>query len=659
MLAVSVFLAWSNSFTIPLVFDDIPSLAGNANIEQLWPLSIPLSPPPGGATVAGRPLINFTFALNYAIGGRNYWSYHLGNILIHVLAALTLMGIVRRTLMTRPLQDRFADSADNLAFASAAVWALHPLQTESVTYLAQRAESLASLLAFLTLYCFTRGALLPDRSAQRRLWLMSAVSVCLAGMASKETMAVVPVLVLLYDRTFVSGSWTAAWRTHWRWHTALAATWLLLAWLVAHTGNRGGTAGYGSTLTALDYAQFQPRAILHYLRLSFWPSPLVFDYGEIIAQPADGFILSAVIVALLAGGTLWALLHRPELGFTFAAFFLLLAPSSSLVPVVTQTMAEHRMYAPLAAVVALSVTALHRLLGRHALAATCVLIPLLAGLTHQRNRDYQSELSLWRDTAQKAPGNPRAFINLGSALDAAGRLPEALDAFSHGLALQPLHPEGHHNNGLALLRSGRPQEAVEQFTMAIRQAPLLAPPHFNLGNALAADGQYSAAVAAFREALRLRPDYPEAGINLGSALYHLGRFPEAEALYRSHLLTHPVSVEAHTNLANVLLSTGRTEEAFGHYEQALNLAPSHTGLRLIYGSALATAGRQAEAARQYRAVLRLQPDSVPALRALGNLLYITGDLTGASESLEQALRLQPGQTDAVQLLALIRSKQNR
>jgi tetratricopeptide (TPR) repeat protein len=658
-LLLLVFLAWSNSFAVPLVFDDVPSLAANTSIRQLWPLGVPFSPPDGGATVAGRPLLNFTFAINYAVSGQQVWSYHLGNLLIHALAALVLFGLVRRTLLLGAMREDFARSATTLAFAVAAIWALHPLQTESVTYLAQRAESLAGLLLFLTLYCYLRGAAQPEAAGPNRFWLAAAVASCLAGMAAKETMVVAPLIVLLHDRTFIADSWGAAWRTRGRWLAALAATWLLLAWLVMHTGNRGGTAGYGSTLTTLDYAQFQPRAILHYLRLAFWPSPLVFDYGEIIAQPAGGFISAAVILALLAGGTLWAVLRRPALGFAGAAFFLLLAPSSSLVPVVTQTMAEHRLYAPLAAVAALTVTMLYRIIGRYTPLVILAVVPLLAYLTYQRNGVYQSELALWRDTAEKAPGNPRAFINLGSALDAAGRRPEALEAFARGLALQPMHPEGRHNYGLALLRSGRLREAVEQFTVAIRQNPRLAPAHFDLGNALAADGQYPAAVAAFHEALRLRPDYPEARINLGSALYHLGRLPEAEALYRGLLLSRPDSVEAHTNLANVLFSSGRTGEAFGHYDQALRLAPAHPGLRLIYGSALASAGRPVEAAGQYRAALRLQPDNVPALRALGALLYQTGDLAGASEALEQALRLQPSQTDTAQLLALIRSQQNR
>ena len=212
-----------------------------------------LSPPDAeGQTVGGRPLLNVTLALNYAAGGTGVWGYHAFNLTIHFLAAMTLYGVVRRTLLRpvafRPggptVRDRFGPAAPALALAIALLWALHPLATEAVTYVIQRVEALMALFYLLTLYCFIRGA--EDEKAASRestLWFGLSWLACLLGMATKEVMATAPLLVLLYDRVFLAGSFAAAWRRRRRLYAALAATWGLLAYLATGTQGRGGTGG--------------------------------------------------------------------------------------------------------------------------------------------------------------------------------------------------------------------------------------------------------------------------------------------------------------------------------------------------------------------------------------------------------------------------------
>lgn len=585
LLVVAAVAAYTNSFSLPFVFDDVPAIAENPTIRHLPSIGEALHPPSAnGVTVGGRPLLNLSFALNYAISGNAVWSYHALNLVIHLLAGLTLFGIVRRTLAvvgrvipspppmipTAP-NRRVKDNAPYLiAFAAALLWTLHPLQTESVTYTVQRAESLAGLFYLLTLYGFIRASASPAPGK----WYPLSLSACLLGMATKEVMASAPLIVLLYDRTFVGGSFRAAWRRRW-FYLGLALTWLLLAYLIVRTGSRGGTAGFGLDAPWWAYALTQCRVVPHYLRLSLWPHPLIFDHGiELVKNPwvAAPYTL---LLALLVAATVIALWRRPAVGFLGAWFFLILAPSSSIVPVATQTMAEHRMYLPLAAVLTAIVTAIHALTGRGSLLLFLALASGLGWLTLRRNTDYRSELILWGDTVAKLPDNVRARCNLGVALFQAARLPEAIAQYEAALQVKPDSFEARNNLGSALYQSGRVPEAEAQFREALRIEPRSAKAHCNLGTLLMRFGRTPEAVAEYEEALRVDPEYADAHNNLGNVFFQLGRLPEATVQYELALRSRPDMAEAHNNLGSVLLELGRMAEARQHYEEALRLRPDY------------------------------------------------------------------------------------
>jgi hypothetical protein len=182
----------------------------------------------------------------------------------------------------------FGRDALPLALAVALLWTLHPLQTEAVTYVIQRVESLMGLCYLLTLYCLIRSV----DSPRPALWQGCMVTACLLGMATKEVMATAPLLGLLYDRTFLAGSFREAWQRRRWWYVGLAATWLPLACLVAGTGgNRGGTSGFNVGVAPWAYWLTQFQAVAHYLKLSVWPHPLVFEYGTFWVRPVEALPL--------------------------------------------------------------------------------------------------------------------------------------------------------------------------------------------------------------------------------------------------------------------------------------------------------------------------------------------------------------------------------
>ena len=302
-IVAAIALAYANSLSAPFVYDDKPSIVYNGSIRHLWPLHDVLTPPGAGATVSGRPVLNVSFALNYALGGLEVRGYHLANMAIHALAALTLFGLVRRTLQRPSVPASLRQAAFPSALAIAVLWAVHPLQTEAVTYVAQRAESLMSLFYLVTLYAFVRAV----ESERPRTWRALGWTACLLGMGTKENMVSAPLIVFCFDRAFVAGTFASAWRQRRGFYLALAATWLPLAWLVLSTGgNRGGSAGFGVGVSWFDYALTQVPALARYLALAVWPCPLVFDYGAFFVRDVTEIVLPALIVGLTIGATLYA-----------------------------------------------------------------------------------------------------------------------------------------------------------------------------------------------------------------------------------------------------------------------------------------------------------------------------------------------------------------
>lgn len=675
LLAGATLLAYANSFGGPFVFDDVPSIVENASIQSFRASLFP--PSEGGVTVSGRPILNVSLALNYAISGFDVWSYHALNLLIHVLAGLILFGLMRRTLVRPPLAAKFGETSSPLALVIAGLWLLHPLQTESVTYVVQRAESLMGLFFLLTLYAFARGA----ESPHPRRWLAVSFLACLLGVGTKEVTALAPVLVFLYDRTFVSGGFRAAWQRHRGWHLLLASTWLPLVWLVRSTGgNRGGTMGFdvASSLAGSWLTQFE--AVTRYLWLTFWPHPLVFDYGTIPPASVGSALPWMGPVLVLVPATLWALWRRPVAGFLGAWFLGILAPTS-LVPGALQMIVEHRMYLPLAAVIAFVGGAAAPRLGRRGLLAAGTVLALAAGtVTWRRNAVYQDEVALWHDTIAKRPDNARTYNNLGRHHYLADRWEEAITCFEQSLRLDPAMPKTHFNLGLAHLRAGRPaqavaplqkavhilphyfaahlnlgialtrlgraEEALPHFATACRDDPWPEEVHFQWGLALARLGRWADAIARYTDCLRLNPRHVEAAGNLGTALLEMKDYPAAIAQFETALRLRPNLPEVHYNLGVAHNALGRRDETIRHYAEAIRLDPKHALARLNLGIALAQADRLPEAIGQLEEAALLRPEAPETHANLGVALALAGRTADALAAYQTALRLQPDDAQA-------------
>lgn len=526
LIVLAVIAAYANSLSGAWVFDDHAAIEDNPSIRHLADLPAVLAPPHGGGTtVEGRPILNLSLAVNYAMGGTSAGGYHAVNLLIHAAAALALFGLVRRILETRAFEP---EAAAAFAGAAALLWAVHPLQTESVTYVVQRAESLMGLFYLLTLYGLVRGA------SGSRGWLVVSAACCWLGMGTKEVMVSGPLVALLLDRAFLAGNWRNALRLRGAYYAAIFAGSAALVVAALERGTRGGMAGFGIGVTPPAYWATQFHAVAHYLWLCFWPRTLVFDYGAQWSPGLAGVLPYAVIVATLAIATGVLLVRNRPAGFLGAGFFAILAPTS-LIPGSRQTLAEHRMYLPLAAVVLVAMGLAQKLPRwvRIGIAAAVALGFLAA--TVRRNQVYRSELALFQDTVAKRPGNASAHDVLANRLRDAGRIDEAIAEYRAAVELRPDYSEAEYNLGLALAASGRSEEAIGHYEAALRVRPDDPEAHDNLGIALARGSRPADAERHLRRAVQLQPGYVEAHYNLAIVLAQSGRYPEAIAELRAAL----------------------------------------------------------------------------------------------------------------------------
>ena len=525
MAAMLLALAYANALDGAFVFDDEVSIVENSSIRRLWPLrDVLVTKAEGGRTHDSRPLLNLSLAVDYAAHGLWRPGFRLVNLAIHLGNVLLVFDVARRILRLSGLR---LSEARMLAAITAVLWAVHPLHTAVNTYVIQRAESLAALFILATfdtaIVSLARGSL-----------ATAAVAGLLAilGATAKETTAGILPLVAAFDWAFRDRLPAAGrdWRVRPVLYGGLALNVAAIIGLAWALGGRGGSAGL-TTASVVAYALTQCRAIWLYLGKLFWPATLVLDHGEWLAAGPREVWPFVVATAALVAGVAIGFWRRPRAFFPLVAAAILLGPTTSIVPVKTQTIAEHRMYLPaaflmggLVTAVALVATSLScerwrtgcRVAG---IALIAVLAAASVGRTIVRNRDFTTAVTLWEQNVRDCPGNERGFTNLVAALIREGRFTEATPLARQAVEMHPERERNWLNLGRILAEQQRDGEAVEAFAEAIRRAPGEADARINLGIVLSRGDAESiaAAIAVLNEAIRLRPDLAKGWLARGMA----------------------------------------------------------------------------------------------------------------------------------------------
>jgi len=582
LLCLAVGLAYSNSFEGEFLFDDYHTIVQNRYLRSLhdtYMLHFDIGRTHGEPIGGGRTVARWTLALNYAISGLNPVSYHAVNLGIHLACVLALFGLARRTLRLSSLHGHYtAKAATGIAFSAALLWGLHPLNTQAVTYIIQRLESLMGLFFLLACYGLLRGS----QSKGPFLWYLAAAVSFWLGMWTKEVMATAIIVLPLYDRLFFADSWRDLLRMRWGFYLTVLLPVLWFVWKTAGVFDAGGTGQMGlqnKEITTLEYFSTQPEVIWWYLRLAFWPDPLCLDPDWPIQTDGRVILFAGLTMGALFLAAWWLTLRGSKAGFLGMAFFLILAPTSSLM-VIPDPMFEHRMYLPLICVVLAVVLAVWEVVSRmissdSARLGTAVVLLLVTAVplgvrTYLRNFDYHSRPRMWANVLDTAPHNLRAQSNLRVSHLVPKNWPAAVDYYRQQMEREPDNPAHHWNLAHFLIRLDRQREAIE----ALRRTIALNPGHVR------AEGQLAALIALdrpweaewrFRRVIEEDHRLVQPRIDFGHMLLAQQRFDEATEQFDRALRLHPKSAQAAAGLGDAHLALGDYGEAAAAYERTLRI----------------------------------------------------------------------------------------
>jgi tetratricopeptide (TPR) repeat protein len=589
LFGVLVFLIYANTLTGPFIFDDKHNIQQNPyiRIDRLSPGSIAKAALESPSK--HRPVANISFALNYYFHRYNPVGYHFVNILIHIINGTLLYLLVKITLLTPALKaDYDPFKAGWIPLFTALIWTLHPLQTQSVSYVVQRMNSLATLFYLLCLWFYAKYRL--SESTKRSSWLLVGCAASgVMAIGSKEIAATLPFFIILYEWCFFQGGRPAWFK---RKMPLIAGAFFLLVMLsLLFLGMEPLdriSAGYVQrNLTPAQRVLTEFRVVIFYLSLLIWPHPsrLNLDHEFMVSNSLMDPVSTLFSLAAIAGavGTALYLARKtPLISFCILWFFGNLVIESSVIDL--EIIFEHRTYLPSSMLIFMIVSLGFKYIKPRqiCIAVLCMVVAVGSFWTYQRNKVWGDAISLWQDCVAKSPGKARPYNNLGVALGHAGRADAAIENYYHALKINPDYGNAHYNLGSALARKGNLISGIAHLTRAVELEPDSYEAHNNLGIALLKQGQLQEAIAHFRTALQNNAYDSRTHNNLGIALGRQHNLSEAILHFQEALRLDPAYAEAHNNLADALRRQGKFKEAHHHFSEALRINPAYEAARKNY-----------------------------------------------------------------------------
>ncbi len=654
---------YSNTLEAPFYFDDNYTIKDNADIRVTRITEVGNA---GFKSSSTRPIAFISFALNYYFHQYNLKGYHLVNIIIHILTGIFLYLFIKDTLKLPLLEFKY-HFLGSIAFFAALVWLVHPLHTQSVTYIVQRMNSMTAMFYVLSFWLYVRGRLVQE-NRKSWPWYVGSLLVWILALGSKQNAAVLPFFIFLYEWFFFQNLDRGWFKRHLKYVFGVVILFSLIALIYLGTNplerlkSISDYANHEFTLT--ERILTQPRVVIYYISLIFFPHPsrLNLDYdfplSHSLIDPITTLFSFCIIFGLI-GFAIYIAKKERLISFCILWFFGNLVIESSVIPLAI--IYEHRTYLPSMLVSLLAVLLGYRLIKIRWLGVALVFVvaAVFSFWTYQRNDIWRDPVALWSDCVAKSPQKARPHNNLGTALDKQGRTKEAIQHYLQALRIKPDYADAHNNLGTVLDKQGRTKEAIQHYLQALRIKPDYVDAHNNLGTVLDKQGRTKEAIQHYLQALRINPNFAEAHNNLGNVRDKQGRIKEAIQHYLQALRIKPDFADANYNLGNARDKQGRTKETIQHYLQALRLNPDYEKAHNNLGTVLDKQGRTEEAIQHYLQALRIKPDYADANYNLGNALYSQGRIEEAIQHYLQALRIKPDYENAHYNLGLALYKQGR
>jgi tetratricopeptide (TPR) repeat protein len=612
LIVILGLIAYSNTFHVPFHFDDYDVIVNNPIIKDLQFFVEPSEARKFDGhfeynTFKRRYIAYLTFALNYKFHGLNVASYHIVNVLIHISTAFLVYLLVILSFKTPYLQESTSKIYNkHIAILSALLFACHPIQTQAVTYIWQRAASLSTMFYLLSLVAYVKWRLstitMPLSTSLNFRWrgavpwyVLSFISAVLA-MKTKEIAFMLPLMVTLYEFMFFQGKRT---------RRILYVLPLLLTMLIVPLtlisieqpigeliGDVSEVTRGVTNLSRWEYVLTEFRVIVTYIRLIFLPihQNLDYDYPVYYSLFQSGVFLSFVLLLLMVCFGVY-LFHRYRLSaahtrlITFGIFwfYINLILESSIIPL-SNIIFEHRMYLPSIGVFLIISTLLcigiekfkDKWIGinRLIISALSVIIVMLTVATYLRNNVWKDEISLWQDVVSKSPNKAGGHYSLGFAYVNLGLIDNAIEHYRIALILNPNYRDVYMGLGFSYMSKGLLDKAIELFNTAIKLNPELPDAYVNLGIAYDKKGLTDKAIKQYIIALRRNPDFVEAHYNLGLAYLSKNSFEKSIQHFHMSLKLNPYDADAHYYIGVAYRSQGLIKKANEHIRIAQRLNPS-------------------------------------------------------------------------------------
>jgi tetratricopeptide (TPR) repeat protein len=641
LLVIATVLAYQPAWNGKPIWDDAahltyPHLRSLGGLVRLW-----IEP---GVTQQYYPVVSSVFWVEHKLWGDSTLGYHLVNILLHVTAALLLL-IILRTLQI---------PAAGLA---AAIFALHPVQVESVAWISELKNTLSAVCYFGSALAYLRF----DRTRNKTAYA-GALALFGLGLMAKTVIATLPAALLVVF-------WWQRGKLSWKQDVLLLIPFFaagIAAGLFTSWMERSFIGAQGSefSFSFLERCLIAGRAIWFYLGKLFWPADLIFSYPRWKISQTLGWQYLFPAAAALLLGALWVLRRWARGPLAALLFFIgTLFPALgffNVFPFKYSFVADHFQYLACSGPIVAASIGIHtifRRFGEWRLAwervLGTVLLAALALLTWQQSRMYTDMETLWRTTIDRNPDCWLAQNDLGAILYDRGQMDQAIIRFRSSLAIQPENAEAQNNLGTALDKKGQLDEAIMRFRKALAIRPAFAEAHRNLGNTLLRQGQVDAAILEFQKAVAIRPDMAQLHNTLGTALLQKGQVDQAIMEFQQTLELHPDDAQAHYDLGVALRQKGQVDEAIFEFQKAAGIRPDFAEARNNLGNCLLQKGRVEEAVTHLNKALEIQPDYAQAHYNLGNALLQKGQVDEAILQFQRLLALQPESAEARRSLANI------
>ncbi|MDO9529564.1 MAG: tetratricopeptide repeat protein [Syntrophales bacterium] len=677
VMAVLVFMIYSNILKAPFVFDDQQNIRDNPHVRLTELTFKGIKEKIVENPYNNRPVAHASFALNYYFHKYNVMGYHLVNILIHIMTGFFLYFFIKITLnittlstscqqptsgnpqfVTRDPHTGFSNHS-LIAFFAVLIWLVHPIQTQSVAYIVQRMNSMAAMFYVLSFLLYAK-ARLTEKKEKKWVLLAGCVLAGILALGSKEIAATLPFFIFLYEWYFFQDLNRDWFKRHLLLFSGIVILFTIVAvvYMGAHPLERilSDYDKRSFTLTQRVLTEF--RVVIYYISLLAFPLPSRLNLDHHFAVSSSLInpvttIFSIVSVIGLIGLALYMAKRERLLSFCVLWFLGNLVIESSVIGL--EIAFEHRTYLPSMLVSMMVATLVCRYVKqkRVILSLLCVVTLVFSYWTYERNKVWGSELSLWEDCIKKSPGKARPHYNLANVLTRQGNIDRAIKHYHKTVLIEHNHVRAHVNLGNSYLEKGNSSDAIKHYSDALLIDPDREGAHIGMGNVLLSLNRFSEALKHYSEVMRINPDSADAYYNMGCVFSQQNMRPKAIEYYSKAVTIDPSLAEAHNNLGYALMHEGKIVEGINHFREAVRLKPDFMEAQKNLKKALTIKEKAVEKTQ----TLRLKPPTGQRNPAYhydqGNMYYKMGALESAIDEYEKALSIQPDILPVLNNLALV------